>query len=204
MTPRLFVEPNRPSGHGVTICTSLCNGHSSIARSGALIGQGDLALHWPAPEGPPSGPKGRRRPMPRIHRGARKGHCLDGGTVLGSTHPTIAKSGASELEAGRFVVNPASFLEPIDFQRLIAANRASWMPVKHYTRSGPPIPAQSSCDRCFWALTTMPVRMSTLRRALCACRKTVKSKQAGRCVRWPLRHEAAVSGRDPHLHTAPR
>ena len=78
------------------------------------------------------------------------------------------------------------------------------MPVKHCTRSGRQIPSQSSCDRWFGTLTTMPIRMSTLRRALRACRKTFKSKQAGRCFRWPLCHEAAVSGRDPHLHTAPR
>jgi hypothetical protein len=62
MPPRLFGEPSRPSGHGVTICTSLCNGHSSIAPRGALIGRRDLALRLVGPL------KGLRR-APRVDAG---------------------------------------------------------------------------------------------------------------------------------------
>jgi hypothetical protein len=74
MPPRLFVEPNRPSGHGVTICTSLCNGHSSIAPRAAWIGRRDLAERLARPlKGPPSGTKRRGRRLREIDGGAPTG-----------------------------------------------------------------------------------------------------------------------------------
>ena len=120
MPPRLFVEPNRPSGHGVTICTSLCNGHSSIAPRAAWIGRRDLAERLAGPL------KGLRR-VPNVEGGA----CVRSTAVPlrvlpawrscpPSTMPNVANQIQSELEAGRIVVNTARLLTRVVLQTLIA------------------------------------------------------------------------------------
>jgi hypothetical protein len=119
MPPRLFVEPNRPSGHGVTICTSLCNGHSSIAPRAAWIGRRDLAERLAVPL------EGLRR-VPNVEGGA----CVRSTAVPlrvlpawrscpPSTMPNVANQILSELEAGRIVVNTARLLTQVVLQTLI-------------------------------------------------------------------------------------
>ena len=119
MPPRLFVEPNRPSGHGVTICTSLCNGHSSIAPRAAWIGRRDLAERLAGPL------KGLRR-VPNVEGGAYVRSTAVPLRVLPawrscppSTMPNVANQILSELEAGRIVVNTARLLTQVVLQTLI-------------------------------------------------------------------------------------
>jgi hypothetical protein len=120
MPPRLFVEPNRPSGHGVTICTSLCNGHSSIAPRAAWNGRRDISERMAGPL-----------------EGLRRASNVEGGACLRSTAvpvrvppawrsrphstmPNVANQILSELEAGKIVVNTARLLTQVVLQTLIA------------------------------------------------------------------------------------
>ena len=120
MPPSLFVEPNRSSGHGVTICTSLCNGHSSIAPRAAWNGRRDIAERL-------AGPLKVLRRVPNVEGGV----CLRSTAVpvrvppawsscLPSTMPNVANQILSELEAGRIVVNTARLLTQVVLQTLIA------------------------------------------------------------------------------------
>ena len=119
LPPSLFAELNRPSGHGVTICTSLCNGHSSIAPRAAWIGRRDLAERLAGPL------KGLRR-EPNVEGGA----CVRSTAVPlrvlpawrscpPSTMPNVANQILSELEAGKIVVNTARLLTQVVLQTLI-------------------------------------------------------------------------------------
>ena len=94
-----------------------------------------------------------------------------------------------EVEVSR--CQPSWFISKAAFQRLTGAN-PSHSNVKVAS-------TQISALR----LTSPAAMVSTSPRALCACHKIHDRKRAGRCVRWPQCHEAAVRGRDPHLPPAP-
>ena len=150
------------------------------------------------PQGHRTGPDGSVELVAACVFGARAGpeamHLVTNDGV-GSSHAHPQAGRPPNLDQKREVevsrCQPSWFISKAAFQRLTGAN-PSHSNVKVAS-------TQISALR----LTSPAAMVSTSPRALCACHKIHDRKRAGRCVRWPQCHEAAVRGRDPHLPPAP-